>query len=183
VSTVGGALERLLWNGLHPGAYSLSESDVGAKLAPVDKETVLLFQLDEPHDELRHAEPKGTQICDGLFFYRRKKKAHPWLLFFELKRGHDFEHAVAQLISAIRLTLKGLHVRCIPRGIHAVVVSGVESPPDKQLLQKQFRDELRAHGVTVSLGFVTCPHENVVDLREELMSRVRPDREVEGQED
>jgi len=183
VSTAGGALERLLWNGLHPGVYSLSESDVGAKLAPMDKETVLLFQLDNPYNELRRGEPDGTTICDGLFFYRRKKRAEPWLLFFELKHGSNFEHAVAQLISAIRLTLKGLHVRCIPRGIHAVVVSGVESPPDKQLLQKQFRDELRAHGVTVSLGFVICPREDVVDLREELMSRVRPDKEVEGQED
>jgi hypothetical protein len=184
VSMAGGALERLLWNGLHPGVYSLSESDVGAKLAPEDKETVLLFQLDAPHDELRHAEPPKTQICDGLFFYRRKKKAPPWLLFFELKRGSDFEHAVSQLLSAIRLTLGGLHARCLPRGIHAVVVSGVESPPDRQLLQKQFRQQLRAQNIQASLGFVPCPHQDVADLREELMSRVRAAGEdVDGQDD
>ena len=183
MSTAGGALERLLWNGLHPGVYSLSESEVGARLVPVvGKETVLLFQLDDPHDELRHAEPKGTQICDGLFFYQRKKKAHPWLLFFELKRGHDFEHAVAQLASAIRLLFRGLHARCSPRGIHAVVVSGVVSPPDTQLLQKQFRDELRTHKIKASLGFVPCSLKGVADLREELMSRVQPvPAEVEGQ--
>jgi hypothetical protein len=183
VSTAGGALERLLWNGLHPGVYSLSESEVGAKLAPEDKKTVLLFQLDNPHDELRHQEPDGTQICDGLFFYRRKKRAHPWLLFFELKRGKDYEHAVSQLVSAIRLAIKGLHARCHQRGIHAVVVSGGESPPDKQLLQKQFREELRAHKIKASLGFVPCPHKDVADLREELMSRVRAVEDVEGQGD
>jgi hypothetical protein len=179
----GGALERLLWNGLHPGVYALSESEVGARLAPVDKEAVLLFQLDEPHDELRHAEPDGTQICDGLFFYRRKKRAHPWLLFFELKRGHDFEHAVAQLASAIQLLFKSLHERCRPRGIHAVVVSGVVAPPDAQILQKRFRADLRALRIKASLGFVTCPLKGVVDLREELMSRVQPvpAEEVEGQ--
>ncbi|MFY0578967.1 hypothetical protein ACN28S_36060 [Cystobacter fuscus] len=182
MSTQGGALERLLWNGLHPGVYSLSESQVGAKLAPVDKESVLLFQLDDPHDELRHGEPDGTQSCDGLFFYRRKKKAEPWLLFFELKRGEYFEHAVSQLISAIRLVTKSLHSRCDPRNIHAVVVSGAESPPDKQVLQKEFRAQLRAHKIKASLGFVPCPHKNVADLREELMSRVRPET-TEAQED
>jgi hypothetical protein len=179
VSTAGGALERLLWNGLHPGVHSLSESEVGAKLAPVDKETVLLFQLDDPHDELRHAEPQGTQICDGLFFYRRKKKAAPWLLFFELKRGSDFEHAVDQLISAIRLLIKSLHARCPPRGIHAVVVSGVESPPDRQQLQSQFRQELRAHKIKATLGFVPCPLKGEADLREELMSRIQAETQVE----
>lgn len=173
MSTAGGALERLLWNGLHPGVYALKESEVGAKLAPMDKETVLLFQLDDPHDELRWGEPDGTQICDGMFFYRRKTKAHPWLLFFELKRGRDFEHAVSQLATGIRLAIQGLHARCQERGIHAVVVSGVESPPDKQLLQKQFRQKLRAHDIQASLGFVPCPLKDVADLREELMSRVR----------
>ncbi len=172
MSTQGGALERLLWNGMHPGVYSLSESEVGAMLVPVDKEAVLLFQLDDPHDELRHGEPEGTQICDGLFFYRRKKKSPPWLLFFELKRGQYFEKAVSQLIQAIQLVTKGLHARCDPRRIHAVVVSGVESPPDKQVLQKRFRSELRAHNIKASLGFVPCPLKDVADLREELMSRV-----------
>lgn len=179
MSTAGGALERLLWKGLHPGVYSLSESEVGAKLAPVDKETVLLFQLDEPHNELRHSEPQGTQICDGLFFYRRKKKADPWLLFFELKRGSDFDHAVAQLISAIQLLLKGLHARCNPRGIHAVVVSGVESPPDTQHLQSQFRRELRTHKIKASLGFVPCPLKGEADLRGELLSRIQVENHVE----
>ncbi|WP_309891692.1 hypothetical protein [Archangium sp.] len=175
MSTAGGALERLLWNGLQPGDYKLSESDVGARLEPlVGKETVLLFRLDDPHDELRRDEPKGTQICDGLFFYQRKKKAQPWLLFFELKRGHDFAHAVSQLRSAIRLLFKGLHDQCSPCGVHAVVVSGVVAPPDAQLLQKQFREELRTHKIKASLGFVPCPLKDVADLREELMSRVRP---------
>jgi len=172
----GGTLERLLWNGLHPGVYSLSESDVGARLSPVDKETVLLFQLDEPHDELRYGEPQETQICDGLFFYRRKRKADPWLLFFELKHGSDFDNAVAQLKSAIQLLIKGLHERCRPRGIHAVVVSGVESPADRQELQSQFRKELSANKIKASLGFVTCPHKQVVDLRGELMSRINPEK-------
>ncbi len=184
MSTRGGALERLLWNGLHPGVYSLSESEVGARLAPEYKETVLLIQLDEPHDELRQGEPDGTQIRDGLFFYQRnKERARPWLLFFELKRGHDFEHAVSQLRSAIRLLFKGLHDRCSPRGVHAVVVAGVESPPDTQLLQKQFREELSTHKIKASLGFVTCPLKDVADLREELMSRVRKVEDVEGQGD
>ena len=173
MSTVGGALERLLWNGLHPGVYSLSESEVGARLAPEDKEAVLLFQLDEPHDELRHHEPDGTKVCDGMFFYRRKKSASPWLLFFELKRGTHFAEAVAQLMSAIRLTIKNLHARCEPCRIHAVVISGTTSPPDKQILQKQFRTELSAHQIKATLGFVTCPLKGVVDLREELMFRVR----------
>jgi len=180
VSTEGGTLERLLWNGLHPGVYSLKESEVGAQLAPVDKEAVLLFQLDEPHDELRREEPPGTLICDGLFFYRRKKKADPWLLFFELKRGHDFEHAVSQLASAIRLLLTGLHGRCRERRVHAVVVSGAESPSDRQVLQKSFRQELRAHKIRASLGFVPCPLKGVADLREELMSRIQPEEEAEA---
>jgi hypothetical protein len=55
-----------------------------------------------------------------------------------------------------------------------VVVSGVESPPDRQLLQRQFREDLRAHKIKASLGFVPCPLKDVADLREELMSRVRP---------
>jgi hypothetical protein len=183
VSTTGGALERLLWNGLHPGVYSLSESEVGAKLTPDFKETVLLFQLDEPHDELRRGEPAGTQICDGLFFYRRKKSSFPWLLFFELKRGHDFDHAVSQLSSAVRLVLNGLHVRCDKHNVHAVVVSGVEAPPDKQVLQKQFRKDLRSHKINASLGFVPCPLRDVADLREELMSRVQKNGAVEEKED
>lgn len=179
MSMAGGTLERLLWNGLHPGVYSLSESEVGARLAPVDKETVLLFQLDEPHDELRHGEPQGTQICDGLFFYRRKKKADPWLLFFELKRGSDFDHAVEQLKSAIRLLIKGLHERCRPRDIHAVVVSGAESPPDRQQLQSQFRKELRADKIKASLGFVPCPLKGEADLRGELMTRIQAANQTE----
>jgi hypothetical protein len=185
VSTVGGSLERLLWNGLQPGVYSLSESEVGAKLYPVDKEAVLLFQLDEPHDELRRDQSEIKLICDGLFFYRRKKKAQPWLLFFELKRGHAFDHAVSQLVSAIRLLIQGLHARCKqphPK-IHAVVVSGADSPTDQQFLQKWFRTELSTHKLKASLGFVPCPLKDVADLRGELLSRIQPEEEAEEQGD
>ncbi|WP_147444555.1 MULTISPECIES: hypothetical protein [Corallococcus] len=179
MSSAGGSLDRLLWNGLHPGVYSLSECEVGARLAPVNKEAVLLFQLDSPHDELRHGEPDGTQVCDGLFFYRRKKNAHPWLLFFELKRGRDFDHAVSQLISAVRLALTGLHARCDQRRVHAVIISGAESPPDSQLLQKEFRQQLLAYKIKATLGFVPCPLKGVADLREELMSRVQAVENIE----
>ncbi|MGE6757907.1 hypothetical protein ACQKGO_07860 [Corallococcus interemptor] len=175
-TTVGGAFDRLLWNGLQPGEYSLSESEVGAKLSPEGQEAVLLFQLDEPHDELRHQEPDGTSICDGMFFYRRKLRAQPWLLFFELKRGSYFSKAVAQLTSAILLTAKNLHSRYPLDRIHAVVVSGVESPPDQQILQKQFRAQLSKHKIRASLGFVTCPLKGGADLREELLSRVQAAR-------
>jgi hypothetical protein len=113
------------------------------------------------------------------FGNRRKKKADPWLLFFELKRGKDFDNAVMQLISAIRLLIKGLHDRCRPRGIHAVVVSGGESPPDQQQLQSQFRRELRADKIKASLGFVPCPRKAVADLRNELISRIQAEKPAE----
>lgn len=189
MNDAGGAFDRLLWNGLHPGVFSLSESDVGASLAPQDKETVLLFQLDksnepdDPCNELRYAEPDGTRICDGLFFYRRKRRSLPWLVFFELKHGRDFESAFEQLVSGVKLLTKNLHQRWSDPRIHAVIVSGGDAPADKQVLQKNFATEMKALGIAARLGFVTCRHKRVADLRPELDTRKQAWGEPSGVED
>lgn len=189
MNDVGGAFDRLLWNGLHPGVFSLSENDVGASLGPQDKETVLLFQLDksdepgDPCNELRRDEPPGTRICDGLFFYRRTRRSVPWLVFFELKSGEDSEKAFTQLVSGVGLLTKNLHQHWSDRRIHAVIVSGGVAPVDKQLLQKKFAKEMKTKGLAARLTFVQCPRKSIADLRPELDARRQAWAESSGIED